>query len=299
MGYHGNTNACIDISPYKFDRKGGKGKPEHTHIIPLPHPLRGMYSGADGAHKYAMHVHQFISQMVAENRKPAAFIAESIISCGGQIELPPGFLNEVYTLVRKAGGLCIADEVQTGLGRVGHTFWAFQLHNVVPDIVTIGKPLGNGHPLAAVICTPQVAAKFNNGMEYFNTFGGNPVSCAIGLSVLQIIKKEQLQVNVLNTGNYFTEQLLLLKQQFPVIADVRGKGLFLGIELADLALKPLPEKTRYLVNRLREKGVLTGIDGADNNVIKIKPPLTFNKIHTDIFITALKLVLSEDAMQLD
>src|SRR5262245_39836438 len=183
VGYHGNTNGCIDISSYKFDGKGGKGKPPHVHVIPIPDTYRGMYRSNDpkAGSKYASHVKEAIVAIQAENRNPAALIFESVISCGGQVELPANFLKEAYAYTRAAGGVCVADEVQTGCGRAGDYFWAFQQHDVVPDIVTIGKPIGNGHPLGVVVTTQELADAFKNGMEYFNTFGGNPVSCAIGL----------------------------------------------------------------------------------------------------------------------
>ena len=157
VGYHGNSNMCIDISSYKFDGKGGQGAPEHTHIFPLPDAFRGKYRGKDSGALYAAEVKKQIDKVQTKGRKVGAFIIEPIISCGGQIELPEGFLAEAYRMVREAGGLCISDEVQVGCGRMGKTFWGFQLHGVIPDIVTIGKPLGNGHPLAAVACTPEVA----------------------------------------------------------------------------------------------------------------------------------------------
>ena len=203
VGYHGNSNMCIDISSYKFDGKGGQGAPKHTHIFPLPDSFRGKYRGDNTAELYANEVKKQIENIQSKGRNVGGFIIEPIISCGGQVELPEGFLNKAYQFVREAGGICISDEIQTGCGRVGKTFWGFQLHNVVPDIVTIGKPLGNGHPVAAVACTQEVAEKFANGMEYFNTFGGNPVSCAIATEVLKTVKRDQLQENALIVGEFF------------------------------------------------------------------------------------------------
>ena len=233
VGYHGNTGGCIDVSSYKFDGKGGKGAPNHTHIIPIPDTYRGMYreDGLDASKKYASHVKKAIEKVKNAGRNIAGFICESILSCGGQIVLPEGYLKEVYDIVREAGGLCIADEVQVGFGRVGAKFWGFELQNVVPDIVTLGKPMGNGHPLAAVVTTTKVADAFTNGMEYFNTFGGNPVSCAIGREVLKIVKEEDLQRNALDVGNYLLARLEALQLKHEVIGDVRGKGLFIGFEL--------------------------------------------------------------------
>jgi 4-aminobutyrate aminotransferase-like enzyme len=207
-------------------------------------------------------------------------------------------LAQAYAAVRAAGGVCIADEVQVGCGRIGSHFWAFEPHGVVPDILTIGKPIGNGHPLAVVVCTREVADRFANGMEYFNTFGGNPVSATVGLAVLREIKDRQLQHNALTTGTHLKQQLQALMADFPIIKDVRGQGLFLGFELGDDALNPLPKQAAYLANRMRDMGILISTDGPDHNVIKIKPPITFQTQHADELLQRLQTVLSENAMQL-
>ena len=298
VGYHGNSNMCIDISSYKFDGKGGSGAPEHTHIFPLPDAYRGKYRGDEAGRKYAEEVQNQIDVIHNKGRGVGAFIIEPIISCGGQIELPHGFLAKAYTLIRAAGGLCISDEVQTGCGRMGQTFWGFQLHDVVPDIVTIGKPLGNGHPVAAVACTPEVAEKFANGMEYFNTFGGNPVSCAIGAEVIRTVKREKLQENALKVGIFLKDELKKLAEEFPVIGDVRGQGLFLGIELVDVAMNPLAAQTDYLADRMKDHGILMSTDGLYHNVLKIKPPLVFTRENAESLIFYLRKILAEDVMQL-
>jgi 4-aminobutyrate aminotransferase-like enzyme len=298
VGYHGNTNACIEVSSYKFDSEGGQGCPEHTHIVPLPDAFRGIYQGVDAGERYASHVKQQLENIQHKGRNVAAFICESIISCGGQIELPANYLKVAYKAIHEAGGVCIADEVQVGCGRVGSTFWGFQLHDVVPDIVTIGKPIGNGHPLAAVVCSKQIADAFANGMEYFNTFGGNPVSCAIGKEVLQVIEDEKLQENALLVGNYLKDELKKIQKEFPIIGDVRGQGLFLGFELNGRDKEPLGEKASYLVNRMRDFAILMSTDGPDHNVIKIKPPMVFSKENADELICRLSMVFKEDFMQL-
>ena len=298
-GYHGNTGACIDISSYKFDGKGGNGAPEHTHIVPLPDAFRGRYRGKNTGDEYANHIQEQIDSIQKKGRNVAAFICESIISCGGQIELPDNYLNKAYEYIHKAGGICIADEVQVGCGRVGKKFWGFQLHSVVPDIVTIGKPIGNGHPLAAVICTREVADAFANGMEYFNTYGGNPVSCAIGKEVLSVIKDEKLQEHALAVGDFLKDELFKLQVSHPIIGDVRGQGLFLGFELTDLEKHPLGDKADYLANRMKEFGILMSTDGPDHNVIKIKPPMVFTRQNTEELIMRLKQVFREDFMQID
>ncbi|MFY0630611.1 MAG: aminotransferase class III-fold pyridoxal phosphate-dependent enzyme [Flavobacteriaceae bacterium] len=296
VGYHGNSNMCIDISSYKFDGKGGKGAPEHTHIFPLPDSFRGKYRGENTGQKYVDEVQYQIDEVHKKGRNVAAFIIEPIISCGGQVELPKGFLPKSYESVRNAGGVCISDEVQVGCGRMGKTFWGFQLHDVIPDIITIGKPIGNGHPLAAVACTQEVAERFANGMEYFNTFGGNPVSCAIGLEVLKTIKREKLQENAFEVGSYLKNQLKELAIKFPIIGDVRGQGLFLGIELVDTNMNPLADQTDYLANRMKDHGILMSTDGPDHNVLKIKPPMVFSQENAEELIFYLDKILGEDFM---
>ncbi|WP_288956441.1 aminotransferase class III-fold pyridoxal phosphate-dependent enzyme [uncultured Polaribacter sp.] len=296
-GYHGNTNKTIAISSYKFDGKGGKGKPQNTHIFPIPDTFRGKYRGEDIAKKYAKEVQLLIDKIHKQHKKVGGFIIEPIISCGGQIELPQGFLKEVYQKIKNAGGLCISDEVQVGVGRMGKTFWGFQFHDVVPDIVTIGKPLGNGHPIAAVACTKKVAEKFANGMEFFNTFGGNPVSCAIANEVLKEVKRKKLQENALKVGEYLKSELQNLTKKYTIIGDVRGQGLFLGFELVYKNLNPLSEKTDYLINRMKYYGILMSSDGPDRNVIKIKPPLTFTLENAKEVIFYLEKVFDEDFMK--
>jgi 4-aminobutyrate aminotransferase-like enzyme/Ser/Thr protein kinase RdoA (MazF antagonist)/murein DD-endopeptidase MepM/ murein hydrolase activator NlpD len=301
VGYHGNTGGCIDISSYKFDGKGGKGAPPHTHIVPMPDTYRGLYRNDPAAgKKYADHVRLAVEKIQSLNRNTGGFICESILSCGGQIVLPEGYLHEAYRHVRAAGGLCIADEVQVGFGRVGEKFWGFELQGVVPDIVTMGKPIGNGHPLAAVVTTPAVAEAFANGMEYFNTFGGNPVSCAIGREVLKIVQEEGLQAHALRTGKYLTAGLRDLQQRHPIIGDVRGPGLFLGFELVKNpeTLEPATHGASYLANRMREHGVLMSTDGPFENVLKIKPPMCFDERNADFLIEMLDKVLKEDFLRL-
>ncbi len=299
IGYHGNTNMCVDISSYKFDGKGGQGAPEHTHIFPLPDAFRGKYRGENTGDQYAEEVQLQIEAIHEKGRGVGALILEPIISCGGQIELPKGFLAKAYEHVRAAGGLCISDEVQVGCGRVGKTFWGFQLHDVVPDIVTIGKPLGNGHPLAAVACTQDVAKKFANGMEYFNTFGGNPVSCAIGVEVLRTVKREKLQEHALKIGEFLKSELQSLAKVFPIIGDVRGQGLFLGFELVDIDLNPLGDKADYLANRMKDYGILMSTDGPDHNVLKIKPPMVFSLENAEELLFYLGKVFGEDFIKYD
>lgn len=301
VGYHGNTGACIDISSYKFDGKGGSGAPEHTQIVPIPDTYRGLYrNDPEAGSKYAQHVQKAIKTIEEKGRGVAGFICEGIISCGGQIVLPQNYLKEAYEMVREAGGVCISDEVQEGFGRVGEHFWAFELQGVVPDIVTMGKPIGNGHPLAAVVTTRSVADAFANGMEYFNTFGGNPVSCAIGREVLAVIKDEKLQENAREVGNYLKSGLRKLMKKFQIIGDVRGHGLFLGFELVKdrTSLKPASEEASYLANRMKQRSILMSTDGPYYNVLKIKPPMCFSKKDADFLLENLELVLAEDFLKI-
>ena len=211
---------------------------------------------------------------------------------------PPGYLREAFQRVRSGGGVCIVDEVQTGFGRVGSQFWAFELQDVVPDIVTMGKPIGNGYPLAAVVTTPEIAASFANGMEYFNTFGGNPVSCAVGLAVLDVISREGLQEHSLQVGQHLKSRLAQFLDQFSLIGDVRGEGLFLGIELVldRSTLEPAPLQTNYVVERMKEYGILLSSDGPWHNVIKIKPPLVFDQRAADRLVETLAEVLADTAL---
>lgn len=297
VGYHGNTNAVMDVSSYKFEGEGGFPKPETTHILPLPDSYRGKYTSENCGTDYANHAKEIIQNLKAEGKEIAGFIGETLISCGGQIVPPKSYFKEVYKHIREAGGICIADEVQTGFGRMGKTFWAFELYDVEPDIVTMGKPAGNGHPLAVVACTKEVAEKFNTGMEYFNTFGGNPVSCAIGRTVLEIIDDENLQQNALEVGGFLITELKKLQKQFPIIGDARGEGLFLGFELNDSNKNPLPEHASYLANRMKQLGILMSIDGPDHNVLKIKPPVVFSKANAEELLIRLKTVFAEDFMK--
>ena len=299
VGYHGNTNAVIDVSAYKFNGKGGTGAPSTTHLLPLPDTYRGKHRNPSTAGKeYAAYGEKIIDQLKKDGKAPAGFICESILSCGGQIVLPEDYLKNIFKAVRGAGGLCIMDEVQVGFGRVGTHFWGFQLQGVVPDIVTLGKPIGNGHPLGAVVTTRKIADVFANGMEYFNTFGGNPVSCEIGREVLAVVDDEQLMQNAEMVGNYLLDGLKELQDKFPIIGEVRGHGLFLGFELVKNREKriPSPEQASYLVNRMRQRGILMSTDGQDHNVIKIKPPMCFNKNNADFLLEQLEIVFQENQM---
>jgi 4-aminobutyrate aminotransferase-like enzyme/Ser/Thr protein kinase RdoA (MazF antagonist) len=297
VGYHGNTSGLIEISPYKFNGPGGSGAPDHVIAVPTPDVYRGAYrenDPASGAH-YAAAVSDAVVEFERRGAQVGAFIAESLLSCAGQIVLPDGYLTDAYRRVRQAGGVCIADEVQVGFGRVGTHMWAFQAQDVVPDIVTMGKPIGNGHPLGAVITTPEIAAAFANGMEYFNTFGGNPVSCAIGMAVLDVMEQEHLQQRAGRVGSYLLDRLRGLMPGRALIGDVRGAGLFIGVELVrDRATRePAGEAASYVANRMRDGGVLVSTDGPHHNVLKIKPPMVFGESDADELVAAMDRALGE------
>jgi 4-aminobutyrate aminotransferase-like enzyme len=285
-GYHGNLTSLIEISPYKLDGPGGSRAPSHVHKLRLADSYRRGFDVTD------------VRDAVRAIGGTATLMMESLLSCAGQMVLPDGYLHEAYRSVRETGGVCVADEVQVGFGRVGSHFWGFETQGVVPDIVTMGKSIGNGHPLGAVVTTPEIAASFNNGMEYFNTFGGNPVSCAVGLAVLEVIEEEGLQENALQVGGDLKAKLTELKLRYPLIGDVRGLGLFLGIELVRDAMKlePAAEATTYIVERMKDRGILLSTDGKYHNVIKIKPPMVFSKSDAEFLVHSLDVVLNDSVL---
>ena len=298
-GYHGNTNKTIEVSNYKYNSKGGKGKASNIFEIPMPDEFRGKYRGKGAGNKYFIEFEKIISKAKKANKKISAMIVEPIISCGGQIELPEKFLKKCKKILDRENILLIVDEVQTGFGRVGEKFWGFQLHDVIPDIVTLGKPMGNGHPIGAVVCTTEISKKFDNGLEFFSSFGGNPVSCRIANEVIREIDSRNLQKNALKTGKFLVSELKKLAKKYSIIGNVRGRGLFIGLELVDQNLIPEMDKAIYLVNRMKELGVLMSNDGLDKNVIKIKPPIIFSIDDSKRLIMLLDKVMAEDYMQLN
>ncbi len=279
-GYHGNTQASIDVSDYKFSNPKGQGIKESILKAPIPDTYRGKYTDDDGSagKRYA----EEAVKLIEDSDTPiAAFISEPILGCGGQVPLAKGYLKRLYPAVRKQGGICIDDEVQTGFGRLGDHFWGYEAQEVVPDIVILGKPMANGHPMAAVVCTSEIAASFEKGVEFHSSFGGNPVSCAIALSVLEIIEEENLQENAKIVGDYFKSLFAGLREKHPCIGDVRGSGLFLGIEIVeDNDMEPDTELAQHIKNELRNRHILINTDGPHDSVLKIKPPLRFSKEDT-------------------
>ncbi|XP_047317035.1 alanine--glyoxylate aminotransferase 2 homolog 3, mitochondrial-like [Impatiens glandulifera] len=287
-GYHGNAAATMGAtaqSSYKFNvvQTG-------IHHALNPDQYRGVF-GSDGP-KYAKDVEDLIAY--GTSGRIGGFISEAIQGVGGILELAPGYLPAVYSSVRKAGGVCIADEVQSGFARTGSHFWGFEAHGVVPDIVTMAKGIGNGLPLGAVVTTPEIAKALSNGF-YLNTFGGNPVCTAGGLAVLKVIEKEKLQENAFEVGNYLKDRLISLKEKHDIIGDVRGRGLLLGVELVtDRQLKtPAKVETLHIMEQMKEMGVLIGKGGFHGNVFRITPPLCFTKQDADFLVDIMDYNMSK------
>jgi alanine-glyoxylate transaminase/(R)-3-amino-2-methylpropionate-pyruvate transaminase len=285
--YHGGNASGMAVtahSNWKFNTPHSFG----VHHAIAPYPYRGAYGhdDPDAGRKYADDVKSLIDY--ATPGKVAAFIAESIQGVGGFVMFPDGYLKHAYEHVRAAGGVCIADEVQTGFGRTGTHFWGFETHGVIPDIVTMAKGIGNGAPLAAVITTPKIAAVMTQKV-HFNTFGGNPVVSAIGKAVLEVIENEQLQANSLKIGARILAGLQTLKARHRIIGDVRGQGLMLGIEFVkDQATKqPGKEECAQAVENARELGLLLGKGGLWGQTIRFAPPMCITEADADFLIAVL------------
>lgn len=296
-GYHGNTTGAIDISAYKFNAPGGVGRPDWVQLIDVADDYRGRFRRDDperGA-KYAALVDPALDAIAARGGRLAGFIAETYPSVGGQILPPPGYLSGVYARVRAAGGVCIADEVQTGLGRLGSHYFAFEEQGVVPDVVVLGKPIGNGHPLGVVITTPEIAQSFARGPEFFSTFGGSILSCRVGKEVLDIVDEEGLMANAATQGDALIEGLQALQARYPVIGDVRGRGLFIGVDLVhDCDMRtPATEVVARLKNRLRARRVLVGTEGPKDNILKVRPPICIDAEGVACFLDHFQQVLEE------
>jgi alanine-glyoxylate transaminase/(R)-3-amino-2-methylpropionate-pyruvate transaminase len=285
--YHGgnaSTMGATGQSTWKYNVPHSFG----VHHALAPYPYRGPfgYDDADAGKKYANDVKELID--FATPGKVAAFIAESIQGVGGFVEFPQGYLQQSYEHIRAAGGVCIADEVQTGFGRTGAHFWGFEAHGVIPDIVTMAKGIGNGCPLAAVVTTHKIAQSLV-GKVHFNTFGGNPVVSAMGKAVLEVIEKENLQANALKLGNYILAGLNQLKEKHKIIGDVRGKGLLLGIEMVkDRATKtPASAECAHVLETARDLGLLIGKGGLWGHIIRFAPPMCLTQADADFALAVL------------
>jgi 4-aminobutyrate aminotransferase-like enzyme len=290
--YHGNTAAVTDVSP---SSQPGKSLAPHVRAIPAPDAYRAPTAAL--GQRFAASLEGAIADLEESGVGFAGFLADSIFSSDGVFADPPGFLKPAIESVRRHRGLFIADEVQPGFGRTGAGMWGFERHGVVPDIVTMGKPMGNGFPMGGVATRPDLLDCFTAEVKYFNTFGGNPVAAAAGLAVLDVIRDEGLMENAAATGAYFAEGLRALGNRHAPIGDVRGAGLFLGLELVrDRASKtPAPEITTAMINGLRRQGVLIGAAGAFGNILKMRPPLPFTKENADQALAAFDATLGEIA----
>ncbi|KUJ77571.1 aminotransferase class III-fold pyridoxal phosphate-dependent enzyme [Ruegeria profundi] len=294
-GYHGNTNAAVAISAYKFNKPGGIGQADWVELVEVADDYRGSFkrNDPDRAEKFANLVDPAIAALQAKGHGVAGFIAETFPSVGGQIIPPTGYLPAVYEKIRAAGGVCVADEVQTGLGRLGEYYFGFERQGALPDIVVLGKPIGNGHPMGVLVTTKEIARSFDNGIEFFSTFGGSTLSCRIGKEVLDIVDDEGLQDNACIMGARLMDGLRQIEADFGCVGDVRGMGLFLGVELINPDGSEGSEICKYVKNRMRDHRILIGSEGPKDNILKIRPPLTIESEDVDMILWALRDVLSE------
>lgn len=285
QGYHGNTRSSIAASPYKFNGKGGDGKQTDVHIFDMPQtegPLAPSFINAqlDAFDRFA-------------SGDKVSCMMEAILGCGGQFTLQHDYVQHIRKAVQSSGGVFIADEVQIGFGRMGSHFWGFEIHDIVPDIVILGKPIANGHPVGAVICTEEVCRNFETGMEFFSSFGGNPVSCSLAEAVLDIVVEQEMQQHAFEVGNYLLANWRHLATQSSWIGEARGRGLFLGLSIIDPHTQnPDGEKASELVNRLKDEfHILLSTDGPHHNIIKFKPSMIFDKSNADYLSSALEKVI--------
>lgn len=315
-GYHGMspyTMGLTSLSSWKFTVPTGFGITQTMN----PDIYRGVWGGKNcrdspiqslrncsceqnecvACDMYVDQVKDVLQHSVPKGGKIAAFFAESIQGVGGTVQFPKEYLKKTAEIVQGNGGLYVADEVQTGFGRTGSAFWGFENHGVTPDIVTMAKGIGNGFPMAAVVTSPEIADMLGQAL-YFNTFGGNPLACAVGSTVLDIIKEEKLQENCAVVGTYFLEGLAKLRDEFEIVGDVRGKGLMIGMEMVESkkTIKPFaPEKMNKLWEYMKEHGVLVGKGGLHGNVFRIKPPMCITKEDVDFALHIIREALHKDA----
>ena len=286
--YHGVTHAIAGMSP---SLGAGVDLGEHVRLVPAPDPLRM----GDVAAEFAAGVQAAIDDLRRHGIKPAALIVDTVFSSDGVFVDPPGFLAPAVAAIRAAGGLFIADEVQPGFGRTGDSMWGFQRHGLLPDMVSLGKPMGNGYPVAGLVVKPEVLAAFGSKARYFNTFGGNAVAAATALAVLEVIENEGLMANAAKVGAAFRDGLQALAKDHAALGPIRAAGLFLGAEIVQGGdpLAPDAARTAQVVNRLREAGVLISATGPRANVLKIRPPLVFSEENVSFFLERLDSALRD------
>jgi 4-aminobutyrate aminotransferase-like enzyme len=287
--YHGVTASMAPASPSL-----GPYTPSGPHVRTILAPLANGESARQVGARFADGVRAAVADLRDHGLRPAALMVDTVFSSDGICTDPPGFLAEAVQAIHEAGGVFIADEVQPGLGRTGDAFWGFLRHGVRPDIVTMGKPLGNGHPLAGLVVRPEVLAAFGRECRYFNTFGGNPVSMAAGMAVLDVIEQAGLMDNARRVGHYLRVGLKKLQQRHELIAEVRGAGLFIGVELCSdrAAGTPATAEAARVVNQMRERQVLLSVTGEHANILKIRPPMVFSQANADLLLQTLDDVLT-------
>jgi 4-aminobutyrate aminotransferase-like enzyme len=287
--YHGGTDVVAGFSPSL-----GAGVPlgEHVRTVPAPDSLR--IPPAEIGVRFAAGVEAAVADLTRHGIRPAALIVDTVFSSDGVFPDPAGFLAPAVEAIRAAGGLFVADEVQAGFGRTGEAMWGFERHGVTPDMVTLGKPMGAGHPIAGLVVRPEMVERFGRTSRYFNTFGGNPVSCAVGAAVLDVMERDGLQASADAVGRDFKAKLQRIAGSHPQISDVRGVGLYLGVEfLADAPADAAAGYAAEVVNALRDRRILVSATGPKGNVLKIRPPLVFARQHADLVVEALDEILGE------
>ena len=289
FAYHGVTSAISEMSPSL-----GRGITLGAHVRTVPAPNHFRNGASDAAETFADNVKAAIADMRRHGIKPAALLVDTVFSSDGVFVEPAGFLKPAAAAIRDAGGLFIADEVQAGFGRTGSAMWGFARHGVVPDLVTLGKPMGNGHPVGGLVGRADVVDAFGRDTRYFNTFGGNPVSCAVGMAVLDVIERQDLIGNAKAVGGYLIDRIRRLAERHALIGDVRGDGLFIGVELVTNreTMIPAAAEAADIVNALRDRHVLIGATGRSGNVLKLRPPLVFSRADADLFVDVFDEVLS-------
>ena len=283
--YHGNSTLIHELSAAAWPEDD---LPSHVIAVEPPNTYRGPFRGASAGRQYAQLVENAMDELDRRGEGTAAFLCDTIFDSQGTLEAPQDYFIDVYGKVRARGGLCIADEVQAGLARTG-TLWGFEHYGVVPDIVTLGKPMGDGHPIGVVVTSSRIANAFTDSNFYFNTFGGNPVSAAVGKAVLQVVVEEDLKGHVADTGAYLKAGLEQLARHHSIIGNIRGHGLSVGIELVEdwQTLAPAQEFARTLPDRMKDAGILIGLSGRYGNVLKVRPPLVFGREHADQLLSCL------------
>ncbi len=298
--YHGNTALVTDVSPSSLKR----GQlPDH--VVTVPAPAKSYYAAdirdpqqAELAIRqgFARDVQGAIDTLQQRGHGVAGLLVDSVFSSDGIHTAPQGFLADAVAAVKRAGGLYLADEVQPGFGRLGSHFWGFQFHGLIPDVVTMGKPMGNGFPMAAMVTRPDLLADFCQTTGYFNTFGGNPVACAAGLAVLQVLKQENLLANASQRGKELKQGLLQLAREYPTLAEVRGQGLFIGVDIQNASGQPCASTTKHLIEQLKQQKVLSGAAGLQGATLKLRPSMTLNDREVDFFLTAMRVALRKSTI---